>query len=65
MESFWKGFEKRAMLPGGGVTKGLFSHGGLAQAAAKVHPLPTANMKMPAVASKRVAGPGAGSMAVP
>ena len=65
MNNFWRGFEKRAMLPGGGVTKGLFSHGGLTQAAAKVHPLPTANMKMPSIAPKRVSGQGAGSMPIP
>jgi len=62
-KEFWNGFEKRAALPGPGIKGGLFSRGGLSQAAAKAHPLPTAGMKM--APAKRISGPGAGSMPIP
>lgn len=60
--SFWDGFEKKAGI-GPGIKSGLFSKGGIAQMATKNHPLPTTGMKM--APTKRISGPGAGSMPIP
>jgi hypothetical protein len=54
--------KKAGAIPGPGIKSGLFSRNGIAQAAAKTHPLPTSGMKM---APTRISGPGAGSMPIP
>lgn len=66
MNQFWVGFEKRAIaLPKVGITRGLFSKGGIQQAV-KHNPLPGTAMKPTALSGvKRISGHGAGSMPIP